>query len=97
MSDTIYLSLGSNLGDKESNIASCIAMLGSYVENTEIRTSSFYLSEPLYNINQPSFLNIIVELKTSIKKDIDHLTKDFPFKEIRFSKYCNGIEILQNN
>ena len=64
MSDTIYLSLGSNLGDKESNIASCIAMLGSYVENTEIRTSSFYISEPLYNINQPSFLNIIVELKT---------------------------------
>ena len=40
MSDTIYLSLGSNLGDKESNIASCIAMLGSYIENTEIRWST---------------------------------------------------------
>ena len=65
MSDTIYLSLGSNLGDKESNIASCIAMLGAYVENTNIRTSSFYISEPLYNTNQPSFINIIVELKTT--------------------------------
>ena len=65
MSDTIYLSLGSNLGDKESNIASCIAMLGAYVENTNIRTSSFYMSEPLYNTNQPSFVNIIVELKTT--------------------------------
>ena len=65
MSDTIYLSLGSNLGDKESNIASCIAMLGAYVENTNIRTSSFYISEPLYNTNQPSFVNIIVELKTT--------------------------------
>ena len=65
MSDTIYLSLGSNLGDKESNIASCIAMLGAYVENTNIRTSSFYISEPLYNTNQPSFVNIIIELKTT--------------------------------
>tara|TARA_B100000809_G_scaffold252632_1_gene287560 strand:+ start:2456 stop:2962 length:507 start_codon:yes stop_codon:yes gene_type:complete len=65
MSDTIYLSLGSNLGDKESNIASCIAMLGAYVENTNIRTSSFYMSEPLYNTNQPSFVNIIIELKTT--------------------------------
>ena len=41
--------------------------------------------------------NIIVELKTSINKNLDHLIKEFPFQEIRFSKYCNGIEILQNN
>jgi 2-amino-4-hydroxy-6-hydroxymethyldihydropteridine diphosphokinase len=40
-------------------------MLGAYVENTNIRTSSFYISEPLYNTNQPSFINIIVELKTT--------------------------------
>ena len=65
MPDTIYLSIGSNLGDKESNIASCIAMLGSYIENTQIRTSSFYLSEPLYNTSQPMFINIIVELNTT--------------------------------
>ena len=41
--------------------------------------------------------NIIVELKTSINKNLNHLIKEFPFQEIRFSKYCNGIEILQNN
>ena len=64
MSNIVYLSLGSNLGDKESNIASSIAMLGAYIENTDIRTSSFYLSEPLYNTNQPAFINIIVELNT---------------------------------
>mgnify|MGYP001185728814 FL=1 len=38
--------------------------------------------------------NIVVELKSSIKKDIDELFNQFPFQEIRFSKYCNGIEIL---
>ena len=41
--------------------------------------------------------NIIIELKTSINKNLDHLIKEFPFQEIRFSKYCNGIEIVQNN
>ena len=41
--------------------------------------------------------NIIVELKTSINKNLNHLIKEFPFQEIRFSKYCNGIEIFQNN
>jgi 2-amino-4-hydroxy-6-hydroxymethyldihydropteridine diphosphokinase len=60
----VYLSIGSNLGDKESNIASCIAMLGSSVEITNIKTSSFYSTEPLFNENQPSFLNIILEHDT---------------------------------
>ena len=52
------------MGDRESNIASSIAMLGAYIENKDIRTSSFYVSEPLYNTNQPPFINIIVELNT---------------------------------
>ena len=34
----------------------------------------------------------IVELKTSIKKNLDELISDFPFQKIRFSKYCNAIE-----
>ena len=34
----------------------------------------------------------IVEIKTSINKNLDDLIKKFPFQKIRFSKYCNGIE-----
>ena len=34
----------------------------------------------------------VVEIKTSIKKNLDELTRDFPFQKIRFSKYCNAIE-----
>ena len=66
MSDKVYLSIGSNLGDKQSNIASSITMLGSYVNNKNIRISSFYSSEPLYNQDQPSFIKIIVELDTTL-------------------------------
>ena len=34
----------------------------------------------------------IVEIKTSIKKNLDKLIADFPFTKNRFSKYCNAVE-----
>ncbi len=37
---------------------------------------------------------IIVELKTSIDKDLDDLSEAFPFQKIRFSKYCYAVEKL---
>ena len=40
--------------------------------------------------------NIIVELKTSIKKNLNELIEDFPMQRIRFSKYCLGVENLYN-
>lgn len=41
--------------------------------------------------------DIVVELKTSINQNIDDLFEKFPFQEIRFSKYCNGIDLLNIN
>jgi len=46
-----------------------------------------YKTNTIYNDS-----NAIVEIKTSIKKNLDDLVKLFPFQRIRFSKYCNGIE-----
>tara|TARA_Y100000590_G_C15520216_1_gene939100 strand:- start:397 stop:993 length:597 start_codon:yes stop_codon:yes gene_type:complete len=34
----------------------------------------------------------IVEIKTSIGKNLDNLISDFPFQRNRFSKYCNAVE-----
>ena len=39
--------------------------------------------------------NIIVEIKTSIKKNLDDLIELFPFQRIRFSKYCFAVESLK--
>jgi len=36
----------------------------------------------------------IVEIKTTVKKDLDKLTSDFPFEKMRYSKYCNAVEKL---
>jgi SPX domain protein involved in polyphosphate accumulation len=38
--------------------------------------------------------NSIVELKTSIDKNLDDLIQIFPFQKIRFSKYCFAVENL---
>ncbi|NHZ86946.1 MAG: 2-amino-4-hydroxy-6-hydroxymethyldihydropteridine diphosphokinase [Planctomycetia bacterium] len=65
MSDKIYLSLGSNIGDREANLAGAITILGNYQENSELRSASFYSSEPLFNTEQPVFLNTVVELTTT--------------------------------
>ena len=40
--------------------------------------------------------DLIIELKTSFKKDLDEIVKLFPFQNIRFSKYCNGYKIIFN-
>ena len=37
--EKVYLSIGSNIGDRESNIASSIAMLGSYIEISKMLLS----------------------------------------------------------
>lgn len=39
---------------------------------------------------------IVIELKTSYKKNLDEILKLFPFQNIRFSKYCNGFKIIFN-
>ena len=41
--------------------------------------------------------NCIVEIKTSIKKNLDDLIKLFPFQRIRFSKYCFAVDTLKQS
>jgi SPX domain protein involved in polyphosphate accumulation len=50
----------------------------------------------LYNKNISKKENqVVVEIKTDYHKDIDEIFKEIPVQEIRFSKYCNGIEKLK--
>jgi hypothetical protein len=48
------------------------------------------------NNNYFSDKRLIVEIKTSIDKNIDFLTEKFPFQRIRFSKYCFAVDALKN-
>jgi 2-amino-4-hydroxy-6-hydroxymethyldihydropteridine diphosphokinase len=61
----IYLSLGSNLGDRAANLERAIAALpGAGVR--VLRRSSLYETEPVDFLAQPWFLNCVVEGETSL-------------------------------
>jgi 2-amino-4-hydroxy-6-hydroxymethyldihydropteridine diphosphokinase len=62
---TVYLSLGSNLGDRAANIESALVRLGE--ERVRIvKRSSFYETEPVEFLAQGWFLNIAVEAETEL-------------------------------
>jgi 2-amino-4-hydroxy-6-hydroxymethyldihydropteridine diphosphokinase len=67
MPDTaqIYLSLGSNLGDRAANIESAIAALRE-AEVKVLRQSALYETEPVDFLAQPWFLNCVVEAETTL-------------------------------
>ncbi|MGA2905062.1 MAG: 2-amino-4-hydroxy-6-hydroxymethyldihydropteridine diphosphokinase [Candidatus Korobacteraceae bacterium] len=64
MEKTVYLSLGSNLGDRESNLRAAIAKLGEFGD--VIAVSSLYETEPMEFTAQPWFLNCAVALRTKL-------------------------------
>ena len=76
---TIYLGIGSNLGNKKENIEK--AKLSLTLNDIKIlKTSSYYESLSWPNPQNPKFLNIVVEVSTH-------------FKPIELIKKCKEIEI----
>ena len=64
-SNRIYLSLGSNLGDRAANLESAIGALPDAGVRV-LRRSSVYETEPVDFLAQPWFLNCVVEAETSL-------------------------------
>ena len=62
---TVLLSLGSNLGDRKANIHSALRKLGDSGVNL-VSISSFYETEPVGDLDQPEFMNIVCAANTSI-------------------------------
>jgi 2-amino-4-hydroxy-6-hydroxymethyldihydropteridine diphosphokinase len=62
---TIYLSLGSNIGDRAANIARAIEALAAR-DVRVTRESSLYETEPLELREQAWFLNCVVEAQTDL-------------------------------
>jgi 2-amino-4-hydroxy-6-hydroxymethyldihydropteridine diphosphokinase len=54
----IFLSLGSNKGNRREHIQDAITLIQDYI--LDIRFSSMYETLPLYMPNQPRFLNLVI-------------------------------------
>jgi 2-amino-4-hydroxy-6-hydroxymethyldihydropteridine diphosphokinase len=61
----VYLSLGSNVGDRKSNLAEALKALAS-VNVRVLRASSVWETEPRDEPSQPWFLNQVVEAETDL-------------------------------
>lgn len=75
----VFLSLGSNLGDRLSNIQQAVSSLSMSEHIKIIKTSSFYETEPWGNKDQDWFINACIAIDT-----------DFTCEELL--KYCQNIE-----
>lgn len=63
--EIVFLSLGSNVGDRQENLRGAIAALsGAGVEVK--RVSSIYETEPVDLLEQPWFLNCVVQGETTV-------------------------------
>ncbi len=60
----IYLGLGTNLGEREKNLADCLTLISTSDEVKIVAASSIYETEPNGFIDQPKFLNMVIEIQT---------------------------------
>ena len=81
MNQLVYLGLGANIGDRESNLFTAIAALDVRDDISVNRTASIYETDPKYNLDQPKFLNCVVEIDTTLQPEV-------------MLQVCQGIEMM---
>ena len=82
---TVYLSLGSNLGNRQANLDMALKMLSERMRMGKV--SSIYDTEPMGNTNQPRFLNLACEVFTHLSPEgLLALTKGIERRMGRYSR-----------
>ncbi len=85
----VYLSLGSNLGDREQNLARAMDLLAQRVKIEQ--TSSLYVTEPVDHKDQPLFLNAVCRVRTSLApEELLGLAKRIEVAMGRKPSFVNG-------
>lgn len=78
---TIYIGLGSNLGNKKENIRQALNLLNEVEGITIVKVSSFYETEPVGYEDQDWFINAVAQTETSFSpQEILKIFKDIEQK-----------------
>ena len=86
---TVYLCLGSNLGNRMANLNKAVALLSQKV-NIE-RVSSVYETEPVGYGEQPFFLNLVCRVAVHLNpEELLRLAKDIETKMGRIPSFSNS-------
>ena len=64
--NTVYLSLGGNLGDPAASMATALRLLDADESTRVIAVSSLYRTPPWGKLDQPDFLNAAAEISTAL-------------------------------
>jgi 2-amino-4-hydroxy-6-hydroxymethyldihydropteridine diphosphokinase len=76
---TVYLGLGSNLGDRKQNLSQALGLLSTHVMIE--KASSVYETEPVGYKDQPLFLNAVCRISTELNpKQLLRLAKKIEAK-----------------
>ena len=75
----VFLSLGSNMGNKSNNISQAVSMMSISDKIKVVKTSSFYETEPWGNKNQDWFVNAAIAI-------------DCELSPMELLEYCQNIE-----
>ena len=87
---TVYLGLGTNLGDKEANLRTAIYKLQERI-GKQVSLSSFYETAPWGFESDHSFLNVAIGLETNLSPiEVLHITQEIEKELGRTKKSVNG-------
>jgi len=90
---TVYLGLGSNLGEREENLRQALTRLSVKVNPEKV--SSVYETEPVGYEEQPLFLNLVCRVTTNLTpEELLHLAKDIETKMGRVPSFPNAPRII---
>ncbi|KXZ20473.1 2-amino-4-hydroxy-6-hydroxymethyldihydropteridine diphosphokinase [Bacillus nakamurai] len=103
MNNTAYIGLGSNIGDRERYLRQAVAMLAQHQHVTVTKVSSIYETDPVGYEDQDQFLNMAVEVNTSLSPfELLELTQNIEAelgrtREVRWGPRTADLDILLYN
>ena len=90
MNHTVYLGLGTNLGDKEGNIREAVRRIGELIGTVECQ-STFLVTEPWGFESENTFVNAAIRCITSLSPfEILNITQDIERAMGRTLKSVDG-------
>ena len=90
---TVYLALGTNLGNREDNLKKALLLLGKKMP--VVAKSWVYQSAPMYVPEQPAFLNMVCSVKTDLSApDVLRYAKTIELEIGRTPTYRNGPRVI---
>lgn len=69
MINKVYLSMGSNIGDKLKNIETALASLKNNNKISLVKSSDIYETQPVGTVKQDDFYNLAVYLETELSAE----------------------------